>query len=56
MQAKTSSYLDWELSFRGLKPNIINETYTFRKEKVNSLGISNTKFKDFMKTWKEKNL
>jgi len=56
MQVKTSSYLDWELSFRGLKPNVINEIYTFRKEKVNSLGISDTKFKDFMKAWKEKNL
>ena len=56
MQVKTSSFLDWELSFRGLKPNIINEKYTYKKKDVNSLGISDTKFKDFMKTWKEKNL
>ena len=56
MQVKTSSYLDWELSFRGLKPNVINEPYTFRKEKVNSIGISDAKFKEVLKAWKEKNL
>lgn len=56
MQVKTSSFLDWELSFRGLKPNIINEKYTYPKDEVNSLGIADTKFKDFMKAWKEKNL
>lgn len=56
MQVKTSSFLDWELSFRGLKPKVINEKYIYKKEKVNSLGISDNKFKDFMKKWKEKNL
>lgn len=56
MQVKTSSFLDWELSFRGIKPNVINEKYTYKKESVNSLGISDSKFKDFMKAWKKKNL
>ena len=56
MQVKTSSFLDWELSFRGIKPNVINEKYIYKKESVNSLGISDSKFKNFMKAWKEKNL
>ena len=56
MQVKTSSFLDWELSFRGIKPNVINEKYIYKKENVNSLGISDSKFKDFMKAWKKKNL
>ena len=50
-----SNFLDWELSFRGLKPKIIDEKYTFRKEKLSSNGISDAKFKDFMKTWEKKN-
>ena len=56
MQVKSSSYLDWELSFRGLKPQVINEKYSYKQESVNSLGITDSKFKDFMKEWKEKNL
>ncbi len=56
MQVKTSSYLDWELSFRGIKPNLIDEKYSYPKERVNSLGVSDNKFKDFMKDWKQKNL
>ena len=40
MQVKTSSFLDWELSFRGIKPNVINEKYTYKKESVNSIGIT----------------
>ena len=56
MQVKTSSFLDWELSFRGIKPNVIDKKYTYKKESVNSLGITDRKFKNFMETWKEKNL
>jgi len=56
MQVKTSSFLDWELSFRGIKPNVINEKYIYKKESVNSIGITESKFKDVLKAWKEKNL
>ncbi len=56
MQVKTSSFLDWELSFRGIKPNVINEKYTYKKESVNSIGITESKFKNVLKAWKEKNL
>ena len=56
MPVKSSSYLDWELSFRGIKPNVINEKYSYKKENVNSIGLTESKFKDVLKAWKEKNL
>ena len=45
------SYYDWELTFKRKDKNQLPN-----EEKVNTLGISNDKFKDFIKVWKEKNL
>lgn len=58
--SKVVSYFDWELNFR--KKSLSNrnsENLTKRaknKESFNSLGISNNKYKEFMRNWKQKNL
>ncbi len=58
--SKAVSYFDWELNFRK-KPlsNHSSENITKRarnKENCNSLGISDKKFQEFMKGWRETNL
>ena len=57
--SKAVSYFDWELNFRKksqLGHNSENETKRIiNKEDINSLGISDNEFKDFMRKWKLKN-
>ncbi len=57
--SKAISYYDWELNFRKkavLTHNSRNKTEKkSSQEKINSLGLSDNAFKDFMKEWKEKN-
>ena len=60
MSKAVSSYFDWESKFRktsNLKHNTkaINDS-DLSKDNLNSLGVSDKSFKDFMKKWKEKNL
>ena len=50
--SKAVSYYDWELSFRSKNKPKLNET----KDEINLLGISEYKFKNFLKNWKEKNM
>ncbi len=47
-----TSYYDWELSFKSKDKPKLNES----NEIVNSLGISNFKFKNFLEKWKDKNM
>ncbi len=58
--SKAISYYDWELNFRKkavLKPNSRNKTgRKISQGKINSLGLSDNAFKDFMKKWKSENL
>ncbi|MFX0029895.1 MAG: hypothetical protein ACFE8B_11840 [Candidatus Hermodarchaeota archaeon] len=52
--SKAISYYDWKLSFQrkiDTKEDEINDN-----KPVNTLGISDSNFKDFVKNWKEKNL
>lgn len=56
----SSSYFDWELCFRK-NSNLSNKARFNRdidqaKMKVNSLGIIDKDFKEFIKKWKMKNL
>jgi len=57
--SKAISYYDWELNFRKnafLNPNSKNKTKKrINQENINSLGLSDNAFKDFMKKWKKKN-
>ena len=55
--SKVASYYDWELQFRKkTKPSVIETKRITNEEMVNSLGIPDYSYKDFMKKWKEKNL
>lgn len=49
--SKAISYYDWQQSFgdKSKSNKLLNHKIT------NSLGISESKFKDFIKKWKEKN-
>ncbi|MBA7550380.1 hypothetical protein ES705_42892 [subsurface metagenome] len=52
--SKAVSYYDWKLSFQrkiDTKEDELNDN-----KPVNTLGISENNFKDFIKNWKEKNL
>jgi len=49
--SKALSYYDWKQSFK-----INSELDKLSdKEEINSLGVSETNFKDFVKKWKVKN-
>ncbi|MFX0135849.1 MAG: hypothetical protein ACFFDN_19555 [Candidatus Hodarchaeota archaeon] len=50
--SKAVSYYDWELSFKNKSKSDKN----MKIDSVNSLGMSDNKFKDFMKEWKKNNL
>lgn len=56
--SKAISYYDWEQSLRKKTPlhNVLRTRDTFSEIKLNSLGLSDVEFKDFMKKWKEDNL
>ena len=48
---KASSFYDWEHQFRKREIKKSKEKYS-----VNSLGISDSNFKNFIKKWKENNI
>jgi len=52
--SKSNSYFDWELTFR--KKHTANKKVKEEKDIVNSIGIPISKYKKFLKEWKEKNL
>ena len=46
------SFYDWEEKFKRRK----ELTHHVKDDEINSLGIEKSKFRDFLKDWKEKNL
>ncbi len=50
--SKAISYYDWELSFKKKS----EEEKNLKEKDINSLGISDYNFKDFIKKWKETNI
>ncbi|MFX0000194.1 MAG: hypothetical protein ACFE9Q_01955 [Candidatus Hodarchaeota archaeon] len=50
--SKAVSYYDWEKSFRD-KPK---SDLKLKQDDINSLGISENNFKDFIKKWRKENL
>ena len=52
--SKASSYYDWELSFKRKTKSDFGPVH--EDEEINSLGISDNAFKDFLKKWKEHNI
>ncbi|MHA2397606.1 MAG: hypothetical protein ACXADU_01785 [Promethearchaeota archaeon] len=49
--SKAVSYYDWNLSFKQTIQSKPND-----KAFINSLGMTDNNFKDFMNKWKEENL
>jgi hypothetical protein len=52
VSSKSISFYDWELTFKKKTKNNLNN----EEKEINSLGLSDENFKDFMTKWKEKNL
>ncbi len=57
--SKPDSYFDWQLTFRNntdqFNKENSNKISSHNKLNINSLGISDKVFKDFMRKWKLKN-
>ena len=51
-EEKVQSFYDWERQFRHRKAL----SHRVKAEKINSLGMSDKEFKEFVKEWKRKNL
>ena len=52
--SRSSSFFDWELTFR--KAHDSNKKVKMELDTINSIGIPISKYKKFLKEWKEKNL
>ncbi|MFX0042264.1 MAG: hypothetical protein ACFE8L_05075 [Candidatus Hodarchaeota archaeon] len=52
VSSKSISFYDWELTFKKRTKNNLN----IENKEINSLGLSDESFKDFMTEWKKKNL
>ena len=53
--SKAISYYDWELSFKK-KSSSKRSHLTAKEDVVNSLGIPESIYKNFLNEWKKKNL
>ena len=51
--SKAVSYYDWTLNF---KKNAPNHNFSAKKPELNSIGLKNSEFKDFIARWKKENL
>ncbi|NVM16371.1 MAG: hypothetical protein HWN80_01545 [Candidatus Lokiarchaeota archaeon] len=52
--SKSNSYFDWELTFRKDRHTI--KVVKMEQDNINSIGIPTSKYKEFVKEWREKNL
>jgi len=53
--SKVASFYDWELNFKK-KPSSKQNSPIAREDVVNSLGIPESIYKNFLNEWKKKNL
>ncbi len=53
MSSKVISYYDWSLGFKGNNTDRITLT---KKNRLNSIGIANDDFKNYLRKWKNRNL
>ena len=51
---KHVSYFDWELKFKKKSTN--KDHHAIQSKDINTLGISNSGFRSFLKEWTVKNL
>ena len=52
--SSSNSYFDWELTFR--KDHSSTKKVKVEQDTMNSIGIPTSKYKKFIKEWREKNL
>jgi len=54
--SKSVSYYDWELSFKKKADPAPIDRSVVKRASMNSLGIPDNDYKEFMKKWKKNNL
>lgn len=56
MSSKVVSYYDWSLGFKGNKSDSNSKITITKKNSLNSIGIIEDDFKDYLRKWKNRNL
>ena len=57
MHVESKSYYDWNQQFISSSPQKVSEeAIKYEPKKLNTLGISDENFTDFLKEWRKKNL
>lgn len=56
MSSKVVSYYDWSLGFKGNNTNRTSKITLVKKNRLNSIGIANDDFKNYLRKWKNRNL
>ena len=56
MSSKVVSYYDWSLGFKGNTTDNNSNIKLIKKNKLNSIGIANDDFKNYLRKWKNRNL
>ncbi|TXT59704.1 MAG: hypothetical protein BAJALOKI2v1_180032 [Promethearchaeota archaeon] len=56
MSKSITSYFDWELSHRKKSHEFKNSSDQKKEKEINSLGIPQDTFKNYLERWKKENL
>ncbi|MBY9012120.1 MAG: hypothetical protein KGD70_07085 [Candidatus Lokiarchaeota archaeon] len=56
MSSKVVSYFDWSLGFKSNSTDSALKLKTLKKSNLNSIGITDDNFKQYIKKWKNSNL
>jgi len=56
MSSKVVSYYDWSLGFKGNNTDSTSKILLTKKNRLNSIGIANDDFKNYLRKWKNSNL
>jgi hypothetical protein len=56
MSSKVVSYYDWSLGFKGNNTDNTSKITLTKKNRLNSIGIANDDFKNYLRKWKNRNL
>ena len=56
MSSKVVSYFDWSIQFKKKNTDNTLKFKSTKKTNLNSIGMSNDDFKQYLKKWKNRNL
>ena len=56
MSSKVISYYDWSLGFKGNNTDRTSKITLTKKNRLNSIGIADDDFKNYLRKWKNRNL